>query len=74
MKVKYIVLYVTKEGITREYRFPVEKRVEAMEAAQAIVRSGDFRRIRCFSIDSEFDDLWYDLTEKWTGIRKEKRA
>lgn len=62
MKVKYKIIAVF-DGITNEFDFPLSEKEEAIAAYKNIKLRAD----RCifFSIDSEDDDIWYDLSNKY---------
>lgn len=62
MKKKYIILAVF-DGVINEFSFPKEQKEEAIAAYKNIRMRAD--RVRFLSIDSEDDDIWYDLTDKY---------
>lgn len=64
MKVKYIIMFV-KKGITQEFKFPAGQKEEAIRVFQKIRSFDDVQRIRLFSIDSEDEEIWYDLGKNY---------
>ena len=62
MKVKYKILAVFN-GVSNEFNYPVEKKTEAISDYKNIKMRAD--RCKLFSIDSEDDELWYDLSNKY---------
>lgn len=59
MKAKYIIAFVM-DGITRQFDFGKEQKDEAIRAYQNIKGISD--RAKFWSIDSEDEDIWYDLS------------
>lgn len=62
MEVKYKIMEVFN-GITKEFNFPKNKKAEAIAAYKNIRMRAD--RCRFFSIDSDDNDIWYDLSDKY---------
>lgn len=62
MNKKYIVMAVF-DGITKEFYFTVEEKAEAIACYKNVRMRAD--RAKFFSIDSEDDDIWYDLSNKY---------
>ena len=68
MRPKYIVLFVMN-GITRQVEFDRGQKHEAIEYFKQIRKSAD--RARLFSIDSEDEEIWYDLSKNVLLTEKE---
>lgn len=64
MKAKYIVMFVI-DGATKQIEFSKEQKAEAVAAYKNIRMRAGIDRIRLFSIDSEDDEIWYDLSNKY---------
>ena len=62
MKVKYIVIFVV-DGITKQVEYNKAQKAEAVSAYKNIRMRAD--RAKLFSIDSEDEDIWYDLSNKF---------
>ena len=62
MKTKYIVLMVI-EGKTNQFKYSKEQKAEAICAYKNLRLRAD--RVKLFSIDSEDEDIWYDLSNKY---------
>ena len=62
MKKKYIIMAVFN-GVTKEFSFPVTEKAEAIACYKNIRMRAD--RCKFFSIDSEDNDIWYDLSNKY---------
>lgn len=62
MKVKYKIIAVFK-GITKEFNFRLCEKKEAIAAYKNIRLRAE--RCKFFSIDSEDDEIWYDLSNKY---------
>ena len=62
MKVKYIVLCVF-DGVTKQFEFPVSQKAEAISAFKNVSLRAD--RAKLFSIDSEDESIWYDLSNSF---------
>lgn len=62
MKVKYVIIVVI-DGKTTQFEYPVEDKAQAICDFKNIRLRAD--RIRLFSIDSEDEEIWYDLSNKY---------
>lgn len=62
MKKKYIILACVN-GCTKEFDFTVDKKAEAISCYKEIKVKAE--RAKFFSIDSEDEDMWYDLSNKY---------
>lgn len=62
MKKKYVIMAVFN-GVTKEFSFPKEQKEEAIATYKNIRMRAD--RAKFFSIDSEDEDIWYDLSNKY---------
>lgn len=62
MKVKYKIIAVF-EGVTKEFNFPKEQKQEAIAHFKNIRMRAD--RAKLYSIDSEDEEIWYDLSDKY---------
>ena len=62
MKAKYIVLFVMN-GVTKEITYSVDQKAEAIASFKNIRMRAD--RAKLFSIDSEDNDIWYDLSNNY---------
>lgn len=62
MKKKYIILAVFN-GVTNEFSFSVTEKAEAIACYKNIRMRAD--RAKFYSIDSEDNDIWYDLSDKY---------
>lgn len=63
MKPKYILMFVM-DGLTHEQRFPLKKKEEAVMKFKLLLDDPDCWRVKLFSIDSEDDELWYDIGKR----------
>lgn len=62
MKTKYIVIFVSN-GITNQVEYDKTQKSEAIAAYKNIRMRAD--RAKLVSIDSEDEDIWYDLSNKF---------
>lgn len=62
MKTKYIVMAVFN-GVTKQFDYPVSEKEEAIACYKNVRMRAD--RCKFFSIDSEDDEIWYDLSERY---------
>lgn len=62
MKVKYIVMFVMN-GVTKQIDYSKEQKMEAVAAFKNIKLRAD--RTKFFSIDSDDNDIWYDLSNNY---------
>ena len=58
-EVKYIILAVIN-GVTKQFEFTREKKNEAIAHFKNIRMRAD--RCKFFTVDNDFNDLWYDCT------------
>lgn len=63
MKTKYLIIARFNGGIENEYRFTKEEKAEAIATFKNIRMRAAY--IKLFSIDSEDEDIWYDLSNKY---------
>lgn len=63
-KVKYLVMFVSN-GITKEFKFSKDQKAEAIAAFKNIRMRAGTQRIKLFSIDSDDEDIWYDLSKNY---------
>lgn len=62
MKAKYIILAVFG-GVTNQFEFTRDQKAEAVATFKNVRMRAD--RAKLFSIDSEDEDVWYDLSFKY---------
>ena len=61
-KVKYKII-ANFHGITNEFNFNVNEKSEAIACFKNVRMRAD--KTKFFSIDSEDNEIWYDLTNKY---------